>query len=80
MGRMSLFSGPGSVLMKTTLVKSLQRRCSQHTDLAGSQRDTQTIEFPRAYTSGKAYSNLVLQATLPGAKKPPCVASAFLLI
>ena len=25
-----------------------------------------------------AYGNLVLQATLPGAKKPPCVASAFL--
>ena len=26
----------------------------------------------------KAYDNLVLQATLPGAKKPPCVASTFL--
>ena len=33
-GGMSLFSAPGSVLIKTTLVKSLQRRCSQHTDLA----------------------------------------------
>ena len=37
------------------------------------------IEFPQSlYTSGKAYGNLVLQATLPGAKKPPCIASAFL--
>ena len=32
---MSLFGAPGSVLIKTTLVKSLQRRRrSQHTDLA----------------------------------------------
>ena len=48
------------------------------TIVAGRQRDGRTIEFPGAYTSGKAYGNLVLQATLPGAKKLPCVASAFL--
>ena len=30
------------------------------------------------YTCGKAYGNLVLQATLPEAKRPQCVASAFL--
>ena len=36
-------------------------------------------EFSGAYTlSGKAYGNLALQATLPGVKKPPCVASTFL--
>ena len=30
------------------------------------------------HTSGKAYGNLILQATLPGVKKPPGVASTFL--
>ena len=78
---MSLFSAPESVLIKTTLLKSLQRCCSQHPDLAlvktstdnspGRQHYAQMIEFPGAYsyTSGKAYDNLVLQATLPGVKK-----------
>ena len=57
---MSPFSTPGSILIKATLLKSLQRRCSQHTDLAliktsteivaGRQRDVQTIEFHGAYT------------------------------
>ena len=68
-------SAPGrSYLIKTTLLKSVQRRCSQYTDLAliktskdGRQCNAQMIEFPE--TSGKAYGNLVLQATLPGAKK-----------
>ena len=56
-GGMSLFSAQGSVLIKTTLLRSLQRRCSQHTDLtliktivAARQRDVQTMEFPGAYT------------------------------
>ena len=39
------------------------------TIVAGRQCDTQTIEFRSLYTSGKAYGNLVLQATLPGVKK-----------
>ena len=30
------------------------------------------------YTSGKADGNLVLQVTLPGAKRPPYMGSAFL--
>ena len=57
MDRMSLFSAPGSVLIKTTLLEVTARGvCSQHTDLAlikistdnspGRQRDAQTIEFP----------------------------------
>ena len=83
-------SAPGSILITTTLVKSLQRRCSsQHPDLALSKQvrtivaarqcDAQTIEFSGAFTlSGKAYGNLVLQATLPKMKKHPCVASTFL--
>ena len=86
---MSLFSAPGSVLIKTTLLKSLQRRCSQHPDLALVKTSTDNSRWQTArcsddrisrslYTSGKAYGNLVLQATLPGAKKPPCVASTFL--
>ena len=84
MGRMSLFSAPGSVLIKTTLLKSLQRRCSQHTDLALIKTSTDNSRWQTArcsdnqisrslYTSGKAYGNLVLLATLPGAKKPRCV-------
>ena len=36
------------------------------------------IKVPEAQTSGKAYSNLALQATLPGVKRPPCLAIAFL--
>ena len=30
------------------------------------------------YTSGKAYGNLVLQTTLPGVKRPLCMANTFL--
>ena len=30
------------------------------------------------YTSGKAYGNLVLQATLPGGEEASCVAGVFL--
>ena len=73
---MSLFSAPGSILIKTTLLKSLQRHCSQHTDLAlikvsmtmvtGRQCD---VNFWSLYTSGKGYGNLAQQATLPGTKK-----------
>ena len=36
------------------------------------------LNFPEPIHFGKAYGNLVLQATLPGAKKPLCMASAFL--
>ena len=86
---MSLFSVPGSVLIKTTLLKSLQRRCSQHPDLALVKTSTDNSRWQTAvmlrrsnfrslYTSGKACGNLVLQATLPGVKKPLCVASTFL--
>ena len=80
---MSLFSAPGSVLFKRTLLKSLQRRCSQHPDLFSylnkyGQYSLRRSNFPSRYTSGKAYGNLVLQATLPVAMKPPCVDSAFL--
>ena len=48
--------------------------------IAGKQNGAQTIEVPGAYsyTSGKAYGNLVLQATLPVAKRPQCMASTFL--
>ena len=91
---MNLFSAPGSVI-KTTLLKSLQRRWSQHPDLALIKTSTnnsrsQTARcsddqtFRSQYTSGKAYGcnlaipNLVLQATLPRTKKPPCMASTFL--
>ena len=81
---MSLFSAPGSVLLK-----SLQRCCSLHTDLTLIKTSTDNSagkqhpmlgqsNFQSLYTSGKAYGNLVLQATLPGVKKPLCVASAFL--
>ena len=77
---MSLFSAPGSIVIKTTLLKSLQRHCSQHTDLALIKTSTDNRHWQIAqcsddqiswsvYTSGKAYGNLVLQATLPGAKK-----------
>ena len=85
----SLFNAPGSVLIKTTLLKSLQRHCSKHTDLALIKTSTDNSRWQTArcsdeqislslYTSGKAYSNLLLQATLPRAKKPTCVASTFL--
>ena len=51
---MSLFSAPGSVLMKTTLLKSLQRCCSQHPDLllikTNTGNSTTLIEFPGAHT------------------------------
>ena len=30
------------------------------------------------YASGKAHSNLVVQSTLPGVKRPSCMGSAFL--
>ena len=54
--------------------------CSQHTDPALMKTSTdnshwQTMRHSddriswNLYTSGKAYGNLVLQATLPGAKK-----------
>ena len=38
------------------------------------------LQFTQPCTdySSKAYVNLVLQATLPGAKRPQCMASAFL--
>ena len=83
-----LDSLPGSVLIKTTLLKSLPRR-SQQPDLALVKTSTDNSRWQTArcsddrisrslYTSGKAYGNLVLQATLPGAKKPPCMASTFL--
>ena len=55
---------PDHVLIKTSMVKALA--------------DRQMIKVPKPiYTSWKAYDNLVLLATLPGAKRPPCVASAF---
>ena len=58
---MNLFSAPGTVLIKTTLLKSLQRPVVVSTQIsllskqvraivAGRQRDGQTIEFPGAYT------------------------------
>ena len=80
---MSLFSAPGSVLIKTTLVKSLRRRCSQHSDLALIKTSTdnslwQTAMLRRSNFQEPMVLNLVLQATLPGVKKPPCVASTFL--
>ena len=61
---------PNCVLMKTSTDNSR----------AGRQNDAQTIEAPGAYILlGKPMvANLVLQATLPGAKRPPCLASAFL--
>ena len=73
-------STPGSVLIKTTLVKSLQKRCTQHTDLALIKTSTDNSRWQtmrcsddrisqNLYTSRKAYGNLVLQATLSGAKK-----------
>ena len=41
------------------------------TIVAGRQNVAEMIEVPEAYTLlGKAYGNLVLQATLPGAKRP----------
>ena len=76
MGRTSLFSAPGSVLIKTTLVKSLHGRgivghpdrvliktstdnSRWQTDRCSDDRNSRSL-----YTSGKAYSDLVLQATL----------------
>ena len=54
---MSLFSTPGSVFIKVTLLKSRQRHCSQHPDfalkwtiVAGRQYEAQTIKFPTAHT------------------------------
>ena len=47
------------------------------TIVAGRQNDAQTIKIPRSYTTGKAYDDLVLQATPLGAKRLLCVASAF---
>ena len=44
--------------------------------VAGRQNDAQMIEFPEPTLLGKPM--VALQATLPGAKRPPCVASAFL--
>ena len=56
-------SAPGSVLIKTTLVKSLQWHYS-------APDGDQVLRA--YYTSGKVYGNSVLQATLPEAKRP-CV-------
>ena len=54
---MSLFSTPGSIFIKVTLLKSRQRHCSQHPDfalkwtiVAGRQHEAQTIKFPTAHT------------------------------
>ena len=57
---MSLFSAPGSILIKTTLQKSLQRHCSQHPDFALVKTSTDNSRWqtarcsddriPRAYT------------------------------
>ena len=60
--------------MKTTLLKSLQRRYSQHTDLALIKirtiaRCSDDRISQRLYTSRKAYGNLILQAILLGTKK-----------
>ena len=62
-------SVPGSVLIKTTLVKSLQ----WHYSVPDGDQVLRAY-----YTSGKVYGNSVLQATLPEAKRPQCMASAFL--
>ena len=73
-------SAPGNVLIKTTLLKSPQRRCSQHPDLAPTKTSTENSRWQTArcsedrisrslYTSDKAYGNLVLQATLLWVKK-----------
>ena len=62
-------SAPGSVLIKTTLLNSLRRRCSQHPDLALIKTNTDDCRWQTArssddriswslYTSGKAYGNL----------------------
>ena len=63
MAKMSLLSLSGSVLIKTTLMKHLQRHIVVHPDrvlvktstdmtiVAGRRRDAQTIEFLSLYTS-----------------------------
>ena len=48
---MSLFSAPGSVLIKTTLLKSLQRRCSQHPNLALIKTSTDNSRWQTARRS-----------------------------
>ena len=76
---MSLFNAPESVLIKTTLEVTAEAY-NHYTDLAliktstdNSCRQTARCsdhQISRSlYSSGKAYGNLVLQATLPGAKK-----------
>ena len=79
MGRTSLFSVPGSIIIKTTLVKSVTEAlwCTQTMFLSKQvwtvwqmDRCSDAQISWRLYTSGKAYSNLVLQATLPGTKRP----------
>ena len=69
-------STPGSILIKTTLVKSLQRCCStprpclyqrlEQTIVAGRQNDPQIEVLGAYYTSWKVYGNLVMQAMLLG--------------
>ena len=60
-GKMTLLSAPGSIPIKTTLLKSLAEVlwCTQTVflskqagtiEVAGKQRDTQTIEVLRAFT------------------------------
>ena len=72
MGRTSLFSVPGSIIIKTTLVKSVTEAlwCTQTMFLSKQvwtvwqmDRCSDAQISWRLYTSGKAYSNLVLQAT-----------------
>ena len=46
------------------------------TIVTGRQNDAQMIKFPEPMLLGKPM--VVLQATFPVAKRPPCVASAFL--
>ena len=73
---------PGSVLIKATLTKSLaeevvlqDRVLVKTRTVAGRRRDAQTIEVPWSLYTSKV---ILLQATPPGAKRPPRMASAFL--
>ena len=64
MGRISLFSEPESVLIKTTLVKSLQRHCGQLTDHAliktSMDNPAEEIRFLEVQSSGSQIRNYLI--------------------
>ena len=84
--KMSLLSLAGSVLIKTTLMKHWQRHIVVHPDHVFVKTNTDKSHWQMERCSDdrisqSLYTSKVIQyykTIPPGAKRPPCMASAFL--